>query len=241
MKFRVYTQGMPLTVVLNLESSAPIIVKGYDEKANDTVYFEQEVTPEWIKDLNGLVKFPMPLSPEGYVTIDISPANGNRAKFVLKGIKTEKVKTKPVYLSAEQREFLECAEWFSQNCGSLNLGTYKRNNIVFEYSEKIYDEETRSYVDTPARVDHETGVVQVARLYFRGYSIPIRVFILEHEDTHFEKETTNEETADSSAVNICLSRGYPKIEVLYAGTKIFPDDQESRRRIDNMARMIERF
>lgn len=226
MVIKCYTEGFPLSLILSLQSAVPIQVKGFDERFASTVYFDQRITPEWIRGVEGKVDFPLPISPETLMV----QITGN---VQLLEISNEKLKSKALYLTPDDEEFMKCAEWLSTQIATLAPGTYSRGPVMIELSDVIIDSELGA-LSTPARVDHETGTVQIAQRYCSTYTVPMLMFILTHERMHYVMNTVEEEKADLNAMNICLSMGFPKMELLYAATKIFPDNPQTRKRLDAM-------
>ena len=52
-------------------------------------------------------------------------------------------------------------------------------------------------------------------------SIPVRIAILSHEGCHFFLNTRSEKEADLCGIRYYLDYGFPKIEAVYAATKVF--------------------
>ncbi len=238
---RVYTYSLPLVLQLFFKSeiTTPIIVTGYDDKHANTIFFSQRITPEWLKGVDGKLEFNLPLSPDDYMMVKITDEERDVTVADLLQIKTVPLKTKALYLTPFEEEFVRCAEWFSAQAGFLQPEYYQRDKVQFQYFPSIVD--NGQELNTPARVDHETGIVQVSKIHFDQYTIPMRMFVLTHEMVHYVKETKNEQEADLNAMNICLARGFPKMELLYAATKIFPDNPETRQRLDAMVNFASNY
>ena len=145
------------------------------------------------------------------------------------------LKTTPIWLSEDDREFIRFAEWFSTNASLLSAtqadgipSIYKsdKGKFVINYHNKIQNKDG-SYVSTPARVGHDTGDIDVSQVDFMGYSIPGRMAILLHEYCHmFVNERTglkvsDEIGADINALNIYLSLGFSPIEAGLVFLKVF--------------------
>lgn len=230
MQFKVYTYGLPQTIVLSLNANSDVNVRGFDPDRANTDYFNQEIDNAAIKALKGNIEINCPLVPDQYMLVELT-GDAQLLKIGAKPLPIRKL-----YLAPDDEAYLHCNEWFSLWCGSKPPGDYQHDNIVFEYFNVIADNGVPQ--QTPARMDHVTGIPQIAKSYFDNYAVPMRVFILEHEWVHFKKNTINEQEADENALNICLSRGYPKMEMIYAATKIFGDDAQSQARVNAMVNFI---
>ncbi len=224
MKFRVYTYSGPLQIVLCLEKNVDAVIKGYHPTQDNTVFFDQRIDKDSIAALDGKIAIGCPMVPENFMIVELSGPK-------LLGIETRQLSTRPLYLPPKDEVYVECAEWFAYQCGILKPDTYTRNGITFELFDVIRDNGKKQ--ETPARVDHETGIVQIAKRDFDGFSIPVRLAVLGHERIHYVKDTTNEEVADKNSDNIWLCRGYPKMELIYAATKILGNDAASKKRADS--------
>ena len=63
--------------------------------------------------------------------------------------------------------------------------------------------------------------VQISQRLFKTFTIPVRVAILSHEGCHWFLNSRSETTADLCGIRHYLDYGFPKIEAVYAATKIF--------------------
>lgn len=145
------------------------------------------------------------------------------------------LKTTPIWLSKEDRDFIKFAEWFATNASVLSAtqadhipSIYKSDSgkFVINYHNKIRNKDG-SYVSTPARIGHDSGEIDVSKIDFMKYSIPGRIAILLHEYCHkYVNESTglkvsDEIGADINALNIYLSLGYSPIEAGLVFLKVF--------------------
>ncbi len=240
MKVRIYTLSLPLAAVLHIDTAKTIIVRGSDPEMPNTVYFEQRMPVEYINAV-GKPRFNMPVVPDEYLNLEIVDEGSDRTVAELLNISCEPLKSKPVFLDNADEEYFQCARWMAQYAGVKPVGALKRGNVTFEIFDVLTDPKTGEEVSTPARVDHNTGIVQIAKRDFDKYTVPMRMFILAHERVHYVMDTTDESKADINALNICLRMGFPKMELLYAATKVFPDTPESRMRVDAMVNFINNY
>ena len=92
---------------------------------------------------------------------------------------------------------------------------------------------------TPARIGHRTGVIDVSKLHFDRYTIPMRMCILLHEFSHkyrnpkIDLEISNEVGADLNALYIYLGLGYSKVDAIFVFANVFLKAQSQ----GNMVRM----
>lgn len=141
---------------------------------------------------------------------------------------------------------------FCKKAGYLSAGSmkspsvYKSDNGQFEirYFDRIEDEKGNP-INTPARVNQQTGVIEVSAEKFRKYSVPMRMAIMLHEFSHYwlNKDKTNEVEADLNALLIYLGLGYPRIDARNVFIKVFggADTPENRQRYKILDDFIKNF
>ncbi len=127
-----------------------------------------------------------------------------------------------VWMTPERRRFLEFAISFAQKAGYTPTGFYDspKGEFLFQYLPSITDAEGKELI-TPARISRKMPRVQLSQRLFKTFTIPVRVFILAHEGCHWFLNTRSEKTADLCGIRQYLDYGFPKIEAVYAATKIF--------------------
>ena len=91
---------------------------------------------------------------------------------------------------------------------------------------------------TPARVSRSTGFMEISRMKFLDYTIPMRVLILLHERMHHEMNTSEEIEADLNALRVYLSYGFPATEAIYATANIFYDRPDMIERVKQIKNFI---
>jgi len=144
-----------------------------------------------------------------------------------KGFKVERFDIKEMpqpsfWADPMQHRFMDFAIKFAQKAGHLPAGFYdsKSHEFLFQYLPKIVGSDGSELI-TPARTHRKMPRVQISRKLFRQFSIPVRVAILAHEGCHYLLNTRSEKEADLCGMNYYLSYGFPKIEAVYAATKVF--------------------
>ena len=146
------------------------------------------------------------------------------------------LKTTPIWLSPEDLSFIKFAKRFSDNASiysatnpDLTPSIYRSDDgkYTIDYYNKILDRKTKQPVNTPARIGHQTGVIEVSKKDFLKYTVPMRMIILLHEYSHKWKNPAsgvridNESGADINALYIYLSLGYSPIEAHQAFLYVF--------------------
>lgn len=145
-----------------------------------------------------------------------------------------------VWLSPQDASFLKLAQRFCENASFLSATIIQPNGLVtpsiyqsddlkfsIDYYNEIVDKKTKQVINTPARIGHDSGTIEVSKSCFMKYTIPMRMIILLHEYSHKYNnplngyEIRNEKTADISALNMYLSLGYSEVEALLAFATVF--------------------
>lgn len=144
----------------------------------------------------------------------------------------------------EVRSFVNLAQRFCYNAGTLAPALYKGGEIQINYLPKLTSE-NGGKTNTPARVGEITGVIEVSQERFVPFTIPMRMAILCHEFAHYYRNTNmyNEIEADLQGLLIYLGLGYPRIEAYEAFIETFIGVQTSlnRKRIEVIQRFIDDF
>jgi hypothetical protein len=99
-------------------------------------------------------------------------------------------------------------------------------------------------MNTPSRIGHNTGIIDVAKAKFDSYTIPMRMMILLHEYSHKYRnpkiglDISNEIGADINALYIYLGLGYSKIDAICVFANVFLKAQTSSN-IDRMRKIMD--
>jgi hypothetical protein len=175
--------------------------------------------------------------------------NGLDDSFIVKGISIlpiEKVMHRIDYSNPYMKSFINFATRFSFNAGWLQAGEYVSDDKVFEiiYTDEIMEDDGR-LSETPARIEVDSGIIEISRAKFIPMTVPNRMAILLHEFSHiFVNENMDDEVeADLNALNIYLSLGYPRIEAFEVFTQTFIDTptDENKVRFDYIKNFIDDF
>ncbi|MEM2138575.1 MAG: hypothetical protein QXM96_00260 [Candidatus Woesearchaeota archaeon] len=126
----------------------------------------------------------------------------------------------------DDKEFIQFAINFAQICGFTNATNNgvmffsKNNKFKIRFLNKIIDREKNVTLNTPARVGHSSGVIEVSKQKFDKYTIPMRLVILLHEYSHAYKnnkigyEKGYESGADINGLYFYLGLGFSKIDAI---------------------------
>jgi len=191
---------------------------------------------------------------DGYRTIYISlPTSPDKLRIVVTpidksqdyivSIKEKPLKTYSINKDAEMLQFVSFAQQFVTQCGYENAMLSGR---FFTTPDKKFKIKYFPFIKhhgkpstTPARIGHSTGMIEVSKLHFDRYTIPMRMCILLHEFSHVYRnpkqglKIENEVAADMNALYIYLGLGYSKVDAIYVFANVFLKAQTE----SNMDRM----
>jgi hypothetical protein len=240
MLFNIPSNTIPFSIIMGIKTNSPeyLNIVAYDKNQPSTIYINRGGEIKGSREFE--LKFPQ--TPYNMVLSITNRKYGNLPNgqqdksFTINRFDVAELKTCPLWMDDDIKNFVEFAKWFSANADTLSAGDYKpsiyrSDNAKFciDYYNKIRDRETGAFVGTPARIGHDTGVIEVSKADFEKYSIPMRMVILLHEFSHkymnpkLNRQINDEISADINALNIYLSLGYPYIEAQYAFLNVFRD------------------
>lgn len=234
----------PFTLGINFKSSKPTSIKieAKDKNKPMTYFYRQEY------ELNGERKFeiPFPQSPN-QLEFRVYPANfksyqdyqqfgKNQPKlFDITSSEILPLKTKVNWLSDKDKRFIKFAQDFCENAsiksasnpdGTPSIYRSAGGEFTFDYYDKILDEHGNE-LNTPARIGHQTGNIEISKRDFLKYTVPMRMIILLHEYSHKWRnperglEISDESGADINALVMYLSLGYSPVEAHQAFLDVF--------------------
>lgn len=191
-----------------------------------------------------------PVSPK-QVKIKVEPfRNGQKVENYIVNIKESPLKTYDTHYDENTKEFLNLAVFFSQVAGFENalpkgrLFSTKNRKFNIRYFPAIVDFASNKVLNTPARIGHQTGTIEVAKIKFDAYTIPMRMIILLHEFSHKYKnpkmglKISNEVGADINALYIYLGLGFSKVDAIYVFANVFLKAQ-TRGNVHRMRKIME--
>ncbi len=251
-KLHIPSENLAFTLELDVVVTKPsaLVFVGYDPTKPNTAYFRRKFgTAD--KPFMGKKRFsfPMPISPKE-LKVDVYDSFDPDRKDALDvtRIKAAPLERKKalVHSNDEEKRFCEFAMWFTERAGYLRPKYYpyssgNPDNFMIKYSNSIKNRETGASLPTPARISRVTGGIEASRAYMIKETIPIRMFIILHERSHYAKNTRDEINADMSALNTYLQMGFPKTEAIYAVTNILDDNRYNRERVQQMMNHINSY
>lgn len=237
MTFSIPSNGLPFTILIEIKTSKPerIAIMAKDANMPNTYYMRRE------SQVNGKRQFELkfPQTPKLMVFSIYDSARGllnndQDTTFEITKFEAKDLKTCPLWADKELYSFVKFAQDFSAHASILSAGDYKPSiyrsddgKFCIDYYNKIRNRKTGQFVSTPARIGHNSGIIEISKTDYEQYTVPMRMIILLHEFSHkymnpkIGRKIEDESSADINALNIYLSLGYPNIEAQYAFLKVF--------------------
>lgn len=226
-------QKFKVKVGIRAYEPCALAVRCYDATKPNTDYIRRRVpfNKEVFKGKNpGYKEFslPFPLSPDQLMVEMHDKMYGDDSQFRIEKFELEKIKPRDVWAEPQMHRFIDFAQDFSTKAGYLPTGVYdsKDGDFLIQYLPVIEDEQGEPLV-TPARTNRKSGRMQISQSAFAGFTIPVRVVVMFHERFHFQIPTRLEKPADLTGIRLYLDLGFPRLEAIYATTKIFNSHPES--------------
>jgi hypothetical protein len=173
-----------------------------------------------------------PVTPKNMVLTLTNLDDKSDKDFQVQTIKTA-LKDFNIWLNQETEDFLSLAIPFSQVCGfetATGNGRIFSNDskkFIIKYFDVIRDYQSGRVLNTPARIGHKSGRIEVSKIKFDKYTIPMRMAILLHEYSHVFRnpetgvEIKNEVGADINGLYIYLGLGFSKIDAICVYANVF--------------------
>lgn len=186
----------------------------------------------------------LPVTPKKLNIGCVNINNPNDTDFKV-GLEEVALKKYNIWEDQDTKDFVQLAVNYSQVCGfempSKRGTVYQTPDAKFniKYFPVITDFATGKAMSTPARIGHNSGIIETSANSFVKYTIPMRVCILLHEFSHKYKnpkiglQISNEFGADINALYIYLGLGFSKIDAICVFAKVFLRAQSD----GNMERM----
>ena len=251
MIFKVPTRHEELTLLIKVRTYQPqqIRLKVTDADQPNTAFTDRYKTI----DGESIFFVRMPVSPKNALICVYNEANGNLAVGSDNTIEVESITKESLdkkldvidFSNPLVRSFVNFATRLSYNAGSLPSGTYVSDDkkFVIKYLPVIEDKGVEQ--STPARIDIDTGIIEISKRQFLDYTVPNRLAILLHEFSHvyLNDNVDDEVEADLNGLLIYLGLGYPRIEAFEVFAKTFlnaPTDQ-NKMRYEKIKNFIDNF
>lgn len=251
MIFSVPTRYEELTLLVKVRTYEPqkIRIKVIDAEQPNTTFTDR------YKTINGESIFfvRMPVSAKEVLVYVYNEAYGNLEQGIDKSVEVVSITKEPLekkldvidFSNPLVRSFVNFATRFSYNAGSLPSGNYASDDkqFVIKYLPIIEDNGVEQ--TTPARIDIDSGIIEVSKRQFIEYTIPNRMAILLHEFSHIylNDNVDDEVEADLNGLLIYLGLGYPRIEAFEVFAKTFMNNptDENGMRFDRIKNFIDNF
>lgn len=180
-----------------------------------------------------------PVSPKKLKIAIYNIMNGNKSfgeddTFKIIDMKVEKIKQYDVWWNKDTQSFYKFAVDFSQNASILSAGDDKPhiyrsddNKFTIDYYNILKDHSTKKKLSTPARIGHNTGIIEVSKSKFMQYTVPMRLVILMHEFAHkylnpkIDQPINYETGADIQALYVYLGKGWSPYEAHKTFLQVF--------------------
>jgi hypothetical protein len=181
----------------------------------------------------------LPVTPKRLKVVIFNPEvgdipYGDDPSFALGDVKVSKLREYDVWWNQDTKNFYKFAVEFAQNAGILTAGDKKPHiyrsddgKFTIDYYNVIYDKASKKMLSTPARIGHNSGVIEVSKQKFLDYSVPMRLVILLHEYAHkylnpkLGREISYETGADIQGLYVYLGKGWSPIEAHKVFLKVF--------------------
>lgn len=183
------------------------------------------------------LKFPVSPSKLKIVIYNVERGNlpyGEDDSFSIVDMKVEKLPQYDVWWNKDTQNFYNFAVEFCQNASILSAGDKKPhiyrsddNKFTIDYYNNIVDKKTNKLLTTPARIGHNTGIIEVSKNKFMQYTIPMRLVILMHEFSHkylnpkIDRPISYETGADIQALYVYLGKGWSPYEAHKTFLQVF--------------------
>ena len=237
MQLFIPTNKVPFSLILGIETDKPerLKIEVKDNRKPATFYVNRKATVNKYREF----ELTFPKSPQAAILVVYNTAKGDMplaqdTSIRLKKLEPSKLIECPIWMKDSTKSFVKFAQQFTDNASILSSGKrkphiYRSDDAKFhiDYFDIIRDKKTGAIINTPARVGHQTGIIEVSKKDFLRYTVPMRMIILLHEYAHkhlnkdIGRPIDDEIGADVNALSIYLSLGYSPLEAHYAFLNVF--------------------
>lgn len=241
---------LTLNVAIKCQGACRFRVVAEDLNPNSR-YVDREVECDGFM----MVELKFPVSPEKLkISVEVAKSSKNTSDFLV-SIEEVPLVTYNVFLDQEVKDYLDICIPFCQISGYSQtrpggrLYTGGDRKFRFKYFPIIVDFLTKKPLSTPARIGHNTGIIEISKLSFDRYTIPMRLIILLHEFSHKYRNPKiglpigHESGADINALYIYLGLGFSKVDAIYVFANVFLKAQTDGniRRMRKITQYVARF
>lgn len=239
MLIKVPSNNFPFQLEMTIKTThnLPIKILALDPNKPNSRYYDR--CPMVDGERNFVLHFPV--SPKNLIIVIYNQENGDLpfgedSSFSVSNFSVQKLKQYDVWWNQDTKNFYNFAVKFCQDAGVLSASKkdgkpsiYRSDDGKFtiDYYDIIRDRKTKRPISTPARIGHESGIIEVAKNKFLQYTIPMRLVILLHEYGHkylnptINRQIDSETGADISALYIYLGKGWSPFEANKSFLNVF--------------------
>jgi hypothetical protein len=235
-------ESIYITIKTNLPNK--FLITASDFKKPNSFYARRKID---VKD-SRTIFLSFPVSPKKIELCVKCLTDVENTQFLV-DVKRKSLKHYDIFLDADTKGFLDLAVPFAQVCGfeapapngRIFQSPDKKFNI--KYFPVIKDYQTGKFLNTPARIGHRTGIIEVSAASFVKYTVPMRMMILLHEFSHKWKNPkmnlpiSDEVGADINALYIYLGLGWSKVDAIFVYANVFLKAQTPQN-IDRMRKIM---
>lgn len=245
---RVPNQQIRFSIVAKKPTRMVILLQ--DATKENTYYFRNNP----IIQLNQPFRIKVPDCPPLMILEIFNEANGQSQtdnSFIVSPVKISPLNinlNNNGILNANAKSFAKFSDNFAKNASILptRKDLYTDPSGIFSISYVyIIRDSNGNELATPARVNGITKTIEIAKKYYRDYSVPERKAINWHEYSHVWKNVNpaSEFEADKNAIFMYLETGNPKLPALQVFTKVFQnaDNELNRERDKRLKYYIDNF
>ena len=217
-----------LSLSLKTEGKKQLRICLEDAGKSNSRYADRTITVDNTRS----IYFNLPVTPK-VLLLKIANVNQINDKDVQVTTIKAPLRSFNIWIDEETERFLKLSIPFSQVCGfeqatpNGRVFSSKNKNFLIKYFDIIRDNKTGGFLNTPARIGHQTGNIEVSKQKFDKYTIPMRMMILLHEYSHVYRnpkiglEVSDEVGADVNALYIYLGLGFSKIDAICVYANVF--------------------
>lgn len=249
MYFDLYPQCNPFNMLLSIRIQKPMILRlSVFDRITKRMYAKRRIRLD--KSRKVLLKFPF--APNELTTcIEQEDQTGTKELFGLDEIKVLPDTRCFIKLTDKDKQFIRFIKWFTTEVESLEAGQkgtiYQSEDFSLLYVDVLKNGTTE--LTTPARIERDSGLIEVSKQAINDYTVPMLSVVLLHEYAHifknpeYGKDINNELTADIIAVHIALNLGFDEVETEHCFKAIFSkkDTDLNRRRLKAVQEFIQVF
>ncbi len=241
---------MSLNITIKCSGKRQFKVWAQDYEHQNSVYADRTI----VVDGSRTIYFSLPASPKIVFLGCIDLGNPPSQDFSFEVVEGA-LKTYNIWMDEETAQFYKFSVQFSQQCGYENASPKGRmfrtkdEHFRIKYFPVIRDYMTGAAMNTPARIGHTTGIIEVSQAKVLKYTVAMREIILLHEFSHKYKNPKmglpikSESGADVNALYIFLGNGWSKVDCIWVFANVFLKAQtpDNLRRMRVIVDYIDRF